>query len=67
MKKEIHPGVIAAVAVLLIGGLIAFFMSQGSAPSEKVDVKTLDPQSLRDPEPIKRGEPGYKERTTDPD
>lgn len=67
MKKEIHPGVIAAVLVLVIGGAIAFFMTRGNPPTEKVDLKTLDPKSLADPEPIKRGQPGYKERTTDPD
>ncbi|MBX3115537.1 MAG: hypothetical protein KF836_13305 [Fimbriimonadaceae bacterium] len=67
MKKEIHPGVIAAVLVLLVGGVIAFFVMSGSPSTEKVDLKTLDPKSLEDPEPIKRGQPGYKERTTDPD
>jgi len=67
MKKEIHPGVIVAVLVLLVGGAIAIFMMSGSTSSEKVDLKSLDPKSLEDPEPIRRGQPGYKERTTDPD
>lgn len=67
MKKEIHPAVIVAAIVLLVGGVIAFFMMSGNAPTEKVDIKTLDPESLKDPEPVKRGQPGYKERTTDPD
>jgi hypothetical protein len=67
MKKEVHPGVIAAILVVVVGGVIAFFMFKGNPPSEKVDVKKLDAKSLRDPEPPKRGQPGYKERTTDPD
>lgn len=67
MKKEIHPGVLIAVLVLVVGGVVAFFMMQNNTATEKVDIKSLDPKSLEDPEPIKRGQPGYKERTTDPD
>jgi predicted nucleotidyltransferase len=67
MKKEIHPGVFIAVLVLLIGGaIVAFMMSGGGSDTKKVDVKSLDPASLLDEEPPKRGEPGYRERTTDP-
>lgn len=67
MKKELHPGVIITIIVLVVGAAIGFFVMGTSAPSKKVDVKTLDPQSLRDPEPLKPGQPGYKARTTDPD
>ncbi|MFM9873001.1 MAG: hypothetical protein ACKVQS_05995 [Fimbriimonadaceae bacterium] len=67
MKKEIPAGVLIAVLVLVVGGVIAFFMMQSGLQSDKVDLKTLDAKSLEDPEPPKRGQPGYKERTTDPD
>jgi hypothetical protein len=67
MKKEIHPAVIAAVLVLVVGAAIAFFVLKGSPGTEKVDVKTLSPESLQDEPVPKRGQPGYKERTTDPD
>ncbi len=66
MKKEIHPGVFIAVLVLLIGGAVVAFMMSGGASTQKVDVKSLDPAELRDEDPPKRGEPGYRERTTDP-
>lgn len=67
MKKELHPGAIIAALVLVIGAAVGIFMMSGGGSTEKVDVTTLDPKSLEDPEPVKRGQPGYKERTTDPD
>jgi len=67
MKKEIHPGVIVAVIVLILAVVVGIFMTTSNQGTEKVDIKQLDPKSLEDGEPIKRGEPGYKERTTDPD
>ncbi len=66
MKKEIHPGVIAAILVVVIGGVIAGFMFSGRANSQKVDIKSLSKEDLSDPEPARRGDPGYRERTTDP-
>lgn len=67
MKKELHPGVIIAALVLVIGAAIGIFVMSSGGTTEKVDITTLDPKSLEDPEPPKRGQPGYKERTTDPD
>ncbi len=67
MKKELHPGVIVAVVVVVLGIAVAAIMMTGNQGSEKVDLKKMDPASLQDNEPIKRGQPGYKERTTDPD
>lgn len=64
MKKEIHPAVIVAALVLILGGLVAGFMLQGRGSSDKVDIKTLSPEELQDPEPARRGDPGYSERTS---
>ena len=66
MKKEIHPGVFIAVLVLLIGGAVVAFMMSGAGATDKVDIKTLDPSEFKDEDPPRRGEPGYRERITDP-
>jgi hypothetical protein len=68
MKKEISPGAIVAIIGVLVLAIAAFFIfgGGGGAGTEKVDLKKLDPKDLRDDEPIKRGQPGYRERTTDP-
>lgn len=67
MKKEIHPGFTIAALVLVVGVAIGFFVMNSGGATKKVDVYSLDREDLRDPEPVKRGQPGYKERTTDPD
>lgn len=51
MKKEIPPAaIIAIIALLLVGVVAAILVSQNSA-GEKVDIKTLSPEDLRDPDP----------------
>jgi flagellar basal body-associated protein FliL len=60
MKKEIPPALIVTVLVLVLGGVIAFFVFGGNADSRKVDIKTLDPELLRDPDP--RGDPNMRAR-----
>lgn len=66
MKKEVSPGVIIAIIGLVVVGIAAFFIfSGGGSGTEKVDVKKLDPKDLRDEDPVRRGQPGYRERTTD--
>jgi hypothetical protein len=66
MKKEISPAAIIAIIGLVVAGVAAFFIfgGGGGAPA-KVDLKTIDPKDLRDEDPIRRGQPGYRERTTD--
>lgn len=57
---------IAIVAVVVIGvAAIYFIASGGIGGSEKLDIKKIDPKLLRDAPPPRRGEPGYRERTTD--
>jgi hypothetical protein len=66
MKKEISPGAIFAIIGVLVVGIVAFFIFGGGGSSgAKVDLKKLDPKDLRDEDPIKRGQPGYRERITD--
>lgn len=68
MKKELSPGIIIAIIGVVVVGIAAFFIfgGGGGAGTEKVDLKKLDPKDLRDEDPIRRGQPGYRERTTDP-
>jgi nitrogen fixation-related uncharacterized protein len=66
MKKEIHPGVLVAVIALVAIGIGAAFFISSSQSGQKVDLKSIDPRDLRDDEPIRRGQPGYRERITDP-
>ncbi len=60
MKKEIPPALIVVVLVLVVGGVIAFFALSGNADTRKVDVSTIDPELLRDPDP--RGDPNMRAR-----
>lgn len=66
MKKEIHPAAIVAVLVLVLGGIIAGFALNGRVSSQKVDIRTLSPEELEDPDPVRRGDPGYTERIQNP-
>ena len=61
-KQPVPPGVaIGAIAlvVLLVAGW--FFMSSRDNTT-KVDLKAVD---TKDEDPIRPGQPGYQERTTD--
>jgi hypothetical protein len=60
MKKEIPPALIVAILVLVVGAAIAVFVLAGNPDTKKVDVKTLDPTSLRDPDP--RSDPNRRGR-----
>ncbi|MBL8041150.1 MAG: hypothetical protein JNM04_07360 [Chthonomonas sp.] len=65
-NKEIPPGVFIGVIVVLVLIIGGWFFLSGSASPAKVDLNKLDPRDLRDEDPIRRGQPGYRERTTDP-
>ncbi len=64
MKKEVSQpvmiGVLVVLAILLIGGFIA--ANGGIGGPKPVSTKELTPEELRDDEPLRRGQPGYKER-----
>lgn len=60
MKKEIPPALIVAILVLLVGGVVAVFLFAGNPDTRKVDVSTMDPKSLEDPDP--RGDPSMRAR-----
>lgn len=68
MKKEVSPAVlivviVVALVILVGGGLLATGSLGGPKP---VSPKELSPEELRDDDPPRRGQPGYRERTTDP-
>jgi|GEM_PF-2458762 len=63
--KEIPQGVFIAVVAVVVLIIVGWFIMSGNASSAKVDLKKLDPRDLRDEEPIRRGQPGYRERITD--
>lgn len=60
MKKELHPALIIAILVLVVGGVIGVFALSGRGATAKVNVESLDPESLRDPDP--RGNPAMRAR-----
>lgn len=66
MKKELPTGLIIAAVIALLAIVTFVFIKQTSAPSDKVDVRKLDPKDLKDEDPVRRGQPGYQERITDP-
>ncbi|MGV3618124.1 MAG: hypothetical protein ACO1SV_22590 [Fimbriimonas sp.] len=69
MKNEVKPGIVIAIIAVVVLGAAGFFMIAGNGPSvggpDKIDIKTIDPAILRDENPKRPGQPGYKERTTD--
>lgn len=66
MKKEISPAVIVAIIIAVVAGVGAIYVfGTGAGGPGKVDLKKIDPKDLRDEDPIRRGQPGYRERTTD--
>jgi len=57
---------IAIIAVVAIAVAAIYFIAGGGIGGpEKLDIKKIDPKILRDTPPPRRGEPGYRERTTD--
>lgn len=66
MKNTISPGIgwaIVAVVVVLAGAGYWYF---SSPRPESLDVTKVTQEQLEDRDPPKRGQPGYRERTTDP-
>ena len=65
--KEISPvaagGVI--VGILAVAG-IAYMVFTNQAAPKPVDIKNIPPGTNFDPNPKMPGQPGYRERTTDP-
>ena len=66
MKKEMPTGLVIAAVVVLLAVVAFVFIKQSGAPSDKVDVRKLDPKDLKDEDPVRRGQPGYQERISDP-
>lgn len=68
MKKEINQpvviGILVVLAILLVGGFIVANGGIGGQPPVKAS--DLSPEELRDDEPPRRGQPGYKERIDEP-
>ncbi len=63
MKKEIPQGAVIGAIGLVVVIVAAWFFLGTQAPTGKVDLQEVD---LKDEEPLKPGQPGYRERTTDP-
>lgn len=66
MKQEVKPGIVIAIVAVLVLGVAAYFIFGGGGQPDVIDIKKIDPKILRDDPPPRRGEPGYRERTTDP-
>lgn len=65
-KKEIDPKVAAIVVVAIVGLAIGGFVLATSNQGPPVDLKTVTKEQIEDPDPPKPGQPGYRERITDP-
>lgn len=66
MKNGINPAVGWTVVVVAVVAIVAGFFWFTSPRTEKLDVTKVTPEQLEDRDPPKRGQPGYRERTTDP-
>lgn len=53
------------VAVLVVLAVVGFFYFTSPRP-EEVDLTKVTPEQLEDRDPPRRGQPGYRERITDP-
>ena len=64
--KDIDPKVAVGViaAIVIVAGTV-YWMS-GSVSSKKVEVTAPPTGEGFDPTPIRPGQPGYRQRTTDP-
>jgi hypothetical protein len=66
MKKEIDPKLAFVGLGLVVVLVSAFFFIRSSQQPAQVDVKNLPREEIEDVDPPKRGQPGYRERITDP-
>lgn len=64
--KEIPPAVFIGVIVFLVVVVVGWFSLTQFRSVTPLKVSQLDPKDLADEDPPKRGQPGYRERTTDP-
>ncbi|MBL8059537.1 MAG: hypothetical protein JNK63_02345 [Chthonomonas sp.] len=62
-KKELHPAAIWGAIGLLVVIIGGWFFASTRESTEMVDPKTVD---LKDEDPPRPGQPGYRERLTDP-
>jgi len=65
-KKEINPAIaITIIVAIVVIGVGAFWFATNPSPG-KVDLSTKTQADLEDLDPPKPGQPGYRERLTDP-
>ncbi|MCW5941261.1 MAG: hypothetical protein KIS66_03460 [Fimbriimonadaceae bacterium] len=66
MKNPLNPAVVWAiiVAVVLVAGVSIWLATRTN--TQPVDLTKVTKEQLEDPDPPKRGQPGYRERITDP-
>ncbi len=63
--KAVHPAVLVLVGLVVVGVIAGFVMSMNPRPKQ-VDLTKVTKADLEDRDPPHRGQPGYRERTTDP-
>jgi len=64
-NKEVNPVVLVVVGVVLVALCVGAWMSMNPNP-QKVDLTKVTKEDIEDRDPPKPGQPGYRERITDP-
>jgi len=62
LSPAVGWSIVAVLVILVVGGFFYFT----STKTEPLDLSKVTKEEIEDPDPPKRGQPGYRERTTDP-
>lgn len=66
MKNPLNPIVVYVIIGLVVVGIGIFIWRSTDAAPQQVDLTKVTKEELEDADPPKRGQPGYRERITDP-
>lgn len=64
--NSISPAVGWSIVAVLVILVVAGFFYFTAPKTEPLDLSKVTKEQIEDPDPPKRGQPGYRERITDP-